>query len=570
MGMTTNLFNAKKKWIFLFFCFLASFCSISYEILLLKLVDYYLEDVLFWECFTIGFFVFSSGLGVFFFQTCRNKNIEKIFYIEVLLSLFGILLVPLFLLFTFIARVYIYNYRYFDDSTAFFFQIVPFSVVIFSCLFGFFSGLEMSILFNVAEKVFNKSYFAISSFFYYLGSLIASLCFLFFLTCGLVNYEISQFSAMCNSFLVLLILILSNKKSIYKYFCFIFLLFLQVFYIKSMPSFYQFHLKNFYYNKAKWGQSNNGKFFISPVGFSQLLNVIKKLPEVETIITPYQKIDKVTNISSYTLQDKSEGDITRLINQTFTLYLNSHFQFNTRNEKDYHQYMAHMPVMLTRHKNTPNILVLGAGDGLLVREILKNKSIESITLVELDPKMISLATKFPLVQLNNYSLSDERVSIINADAFYWVKKNKRKFDAVYIDFPFPHSFDILRLYSSEFLRMVKMSLKTEESFLIMDIPFQSKKSRLLVDNKVLIGSFQKAGFSNIIVFHSRFDTFLLTRKSLKDYSLTYFDLGFPTEKINTRWFQEKSNYQIFKGSHMLSFENSIMRPKKIIHFDPMF
>ena len=69
------------------------------------------------------------------------------------------------------------------------------------------------------------------------------------------------------------------------------------------------------------------------------------------------------------------------------------------------------------------MLVLGGGDGLALREILKYPSVEHVTLVDLDPEMTRLSNRFPLLaELNQQSFDDPRVQVINADAFIWVEQ----------------------------------------------------------------------------------------------------------------------------------------------------
>ena len=82
--------------------------------------------------------------------------------------------------------------------------------------------------------------------------------------------------------------------------------------------------------------------------------------------------------------------------------------------------------------------MLGGGDGLAVREILKYPQVEIITLVDLDPEMTGLFTTHPmLTALNQKSFQNSRVHIINADAFPWVDSNTDSFDFIVIDFPDP-------------------------------------------------------------------------------------------------------------------------------------
>jgi spermidine synthase len=102
------------------------------------------------------------------------------------------------------------------------------------------------------------------------------------------------------------------------------------------------------------------------------------------------------------------------------------------------------------------VLVLGGGDGLAVREILRYRSIQRVVLVDLDPAMTDLSKRFPpLLELNRSSLLDPRVEVINQDAFLWINQSSEFFDAVIIDFPDPGSFSIGKLYTTHFFRKLR-------------------------------------------------------------------------------------------------------------------
>lgn len=101
------------------------------------------------------------------------------------------------------------------------------------------------------------------------------------------------------------------------------------------------------------------------------------------------------------------------------------------------------------------MLVLGGGDGLAVREILRYPSVERITLVDLDAEMTTLFRDHALLsRLNAGSLKDKRVHVVNADAFVWLDSNTEQFDFVVVDFPDPTNFSLGKLYTSAFYRML--------------------------------------------------------------------------------------------------------------------
>lgn len=135
------------------------------------------------------------------------------------------------------------------------------------------------------------------------------------------------------------------------------------------------------------------------------------------------------------------------------LYLNGNLQFSSLDEHRYHEALVH-PAM----QNLPaarSVLVLGGGDGLAVRELLRYTQIEHITLVDLDPEMTQLfSTSGQLTALNHNSLTDKRVTVINADAAQWLEGTHQQFDLIVIDLPDPSNFALGKLYSVPMYRLV--------------------------------------------------------------------------------------------------------------------
>ncbi len=135
------------------------------------------------------------------------------------------------------------------------------------------------------------------------------------------------------------------------------------------------------------------------------------------------------------------------------LFLNNNLQFSSRDEYRYHEALIHPA--LASLKNPRDVLVLGGGDGMAVREILKYPSVRSVTLVDLDGEMVDLFRNQPVFsQLNKGALNDRRVSIINQDAFTWLKKCRSSFDIAVVDFPDPSNFSLGKLYTDTFYRAI--------------------------------------------------------------------------------------------------------------------
>ena len=145
----------------------------------------------------------------------------------------------------------------------------------------------------------------------------------------------------------------------------------------------------------------------------------------------------------------------------FQLFLNGNLQFSSTDEYRYHEALVHPAMLLSN--NPRRVLVLGGGDGLAVREILKYPSVERVTVVDLDPEMTRLSSRFPLLaRLNQEAFSNPRVHVVNEDAFVWVEETSEPaYDTAIIDFPDPNTFALGKLYTTRFYRMLRARLTPE-------------------------------------------------------------------------------------------------------------
>ncbi|MFO0904432.1 MAG: polyamine aminopropyltransferase [Pirellulales bacterium] len=143
----------------------------------------------------------------------------------------------------------------------------------------------------------------------------------------------------------------------------------------------------------------------------------------------------------------------------FQLFLNGNLQFHSADEYRYHEALVHPALASTPRPR--RVLVLGGGDGLAVREILRYESVEAVTLVDIDPEMTRMAREFgPLRDLNQASLDDPRVEVVNDDAYVWIgaPNATAQYDAVIIDFPDPNTYSLGKLYTTAFFRRLKTRL----------------------------------------------------------------------------------------------------------------
>lgn len=204
--------------------------------------------------------------------------------------------------------------------------------------------------------------------------------------------------------------------------------------------------------------------------------------------------------------------------QEYRLYLNGNLQFSSVDEHIYHESLV-IPV-LTLAPRRERILILGGGDGLALREVLKHRDVREVTLVDLDPDMVKLCSTHPVMrQLNGDSFADARVhhaisegvrdtsiqqrvrqeiddevvndrgftrpktetiayvTVYTLDADQFVTKQPRQWDVVIIDLPDPNSVELAKLYSREFYKKVRNVL-AEDGILVVQStsPFQAKET----------------------------------------------------------------------------------------------
>ncbi len=158
------------------------------------------------------------------------------------------------------------------------------------------------------------------------------------------------------------------------------------------------------------------------------------------------------------------------------LYLNGNLQFHSRDEYRYHEALVH-PVMAA-HGAPKRVLVLGGGDGMAVRELLKYPAVEQITLVDLDPAMTRLfATEPLLTALNGNALNSPKLRVVNDDAFGWLDRHDALWDVIVVDFPDPSNHALGKLYSTSFYALLAQRLAASGYAVIQSTsPLVARKS----------------------------------------------------------------------------------------------
>ncbi|QIQ03577.1 polyamine aminopropyltransferase [Streptomyces liangshanensis] len=153
------------------------------------------------------------------------------------------------------------------------------------------------------------------------------------------------------------------------------------------------------------------------------------------------------------------------------LYLDGRLRVSERDEYRYHEALVH-PAMRGPHGR---VLVLGGGDGLAAREVLRYGDVRSVTVVELDPGVVRLARTDPaLSALNGHAYDDPRVRAVTADAFAWLRgvrgpdrsdgvrgdedADDGTYDVIVSDLPNPGITASTKLYSEEFYGLARGAL----------------------------------------------------------------------------------------------------------------
>lgn len=185
----------------------------------------------------------------------------------------------------------------------------------------------------------------------------------------------------------------------------------------------------------------------------------------------------------------------------FQLYLNGNLQFSSSDEYRYHEALVH-PAAASSSK-LENVLVLGGGDGLALRELLKYSEVKHVTLVDIDPEMTGLSESFPpLAKLNANALSDSRVKVVNHDAMIWLESVTEQFDLVLIDFPDPNTFSLGKLYTTRFYRLLRERVSKDARICIQcTSPFLSRRAFWCI-----VRTMEAAGF-HVKPFHAAVPSF---------------------------------------------------------------
>jgi len=353
----------------------------------------------------IGIYLASMGIGSFLSRVIDKKVVSSFIIIELVLGFVGAISVPL-----------CYFYYSYSDAAGY-----QYFVLLLTAIIGSLTGFEIPLLTRIMEGDFSlKDNISNVLTFDYLGALLATLLFPFLLVpfvglfkssliFGLINISMGVFS------------ILLLKDELVREARFKKLIMLAAVIIGSVLL------------GMLWKANSLMNFWNDS---------IFRYPIIHTENSAYQNITVTSHPDE------------------FRLYLNGAIQFSSRDEYRYHEGLVHIP--LAQLDTVKNVLVLGGGEGLAAREILKYPELEKVTIVDIDPAVSRVSKNFPLFnELNENALVNPKVNLIHDDAFQFLKKTTQQYDAIILDLPDPTSEGIARLYSSVFFNLVLQRLKKD-------------------------------------------------------------------------------------------------------------
>lgn len=382
--------------------FIISGCSIIYELLISSVSSYLLGDSIAQFSITIGLYMCAMGLGSYLSKYVKEGLFDWFIFVEIGVGILG----GTSSLILFMANIYLQSY-----------ELVMYLEII---LIGVLVGLEIPLLTRIIEENAGNLRITLSSIFSfdYIGGLAGSIAFPLLLLPHL-GYFSTAFLVGGLNLGVSLFILFSYRK-----------------YIQ------QFSLWRLISTLAAvfmvWGM------LFSEQAASSIEQGLYRDRVILSEQTPYQKL----------VVTKHRDDLR--------LFINGNIQFSSRDEYRYHEALVHIPMAVAESRK--NVLVLGGGDGLAVREILKYKDTEQIVLVDLDAEMVDLCrTNRDIKELNQGSLDSPRLKIFTEDAYGYLEDNYKRenglrFDVIIADLPDPNSETLNKLYTDLFYRLCRNNL----------------------------------------------------------------------------------------------------------------
>lgn len=265
----------------------------------------------------------------------------------------------------------------------------------------------------------------------------------------------------------------------------------------------------------------------------------------------------------YSQQSQYQKIVITQWQNEYWLYLNNNQQLCTMDEAMYHEPLIHPA--FTLHPHPQNVLILGGGDGCAAREILKYKSVENITLVDLDPAVTNLAMHNPiLTNLNKNSLNNPKVNVINTDGYHYLNTHSDFYDIIIVDLPDPRTVELGRLYSSEFYKVCYRHLRPEGIIVTQaGSPYFATKAFKCIVKTMKDADFQTIPLHNQVITMGEWG-WSLGLKSDRDVDLKHELQKLDFSAIETRWINKDAMQLITSfGKDFFPHANDSIRINKI-------
>ena len=372
--------------------FLVAVCGLVYQLLAGTISSYLVGDSVYQFSLVIGLFMSSMGLGSFLSRFINDKLHDWFVLVEILTGMAG----GLSSIVLFIAFARIENYT-------------PFLLLV-SVTIGTLIGLELPIILRIVKehdtlKIVVSNVMTVD----YAGALFASLLFPIILVpqLGLVRTGL-MFGTMNVAVAAAAIHVFKDR-------------------LKA---------RNSLLALAVTGMLLLGTCFVYADNISTFTeDTLYKDEIIYSTTSPYQRV----------VVTRTKNDIR--------MFINGSIQFSSQDEYRYHEALV-LPAMASAHSRR-NILVIGGGDGLAAREILKFTEVEKITIVDIDPAITTFARDNLLMRnLNKDSMRNPKTQIVNDDAWKYLENVPEMFDVIIIDLPDPDNLSLSRLYSKTFYRLL--------------------------------------------------------------------------------------------------------------------
>ncbi|MDG0992594.1 MAG: hypothetical protein P8Q31_00135 [Luminiphilus sp.] len=470
-------------------------CSLLYELLIAQALATFAANTVTWYSVTVGLYLAGMGLGALLHDQHPTTNLwTRLFKVEIALSAAGAIAVPIL---------------HFSHTGALLFEIYGLTflgkVLFFGTGFiliatiGILTGFELPVLIDLANTANGKKRLTnrvLASD--YTGSLLGGLAFPLILVPKLSLVAIGLIAATLNVILAILALYFFLPKlhrSGFRFFVSGSLALILGLGLNFTLPLDRYFTKLYYFY---WDQAED---------FKQLFASMDNAEDVIRVRSPYQRIDLVHDREGSEPSPIDDFYSSKFVEnplqpKNYSLFLNGDFQLASNYEEYYHEFFAHIPIM-TNGAVPRHILVMGGGDGLLLRELVKYPGIKTIVHVDLDRKLIELATTHPILSaMNEDSLNDPRITRHFDDAFRFIRNSSDQFDAIYLDFPDPRDYNLSKLYSREFYHFVRQRL-TSNGFIALDSPgLRHNRER----REIYTSTLAAAGYKFVTPYISKIET----------------------------------------------------------------